>query len=148
MSILILSLLLFATSFYVSAQNLTAYEVLQKNRLPRGILPEGIVDYDLNPKTGFFKVYFNNTCQFPVDAFKVKYEPTVSGFIRNGRVTRLIGVSVKVVYVWLNIGEVSREGDELEFYVGAASEEFPVHRFENSPQCGCGFYCRELIYSS
>ncbi|ESQ36655.1 hypothetical protein EUTSA_v10009715mg, partial [Eutrema salsugineum] len=55
MSIFLLSFLFLATSFFVSGQNLTAYEVVQKYKFPRGILPQGVVDYDLNPKTGYFK---------------------------------------------------------------------------------------------
>ncbi|CAN7038640.1 unnamed protein product [Brassica oleracea var. botrytis] len=148
MSILVLSLFLFATSLYISGTNLTAYDVVQKYKLPRGILPEGVIDYDLNPKTGFFKVYLNNTCRFPIEVYKVKYQPIVSGFIKNGRVSRLKGVSVKVLYFWLSIGEVTSDGQELELSVGAASEEFSAHQFARSPQCGCGFYCRELTLSS
>ncbi|CAH8305334.1 unnamed protein product [Eruca vesicaria subsp. sativa] len=148
MSIFVLSLFVFATSFYASCTNLTAYDVVQKYKLPRGILPEGVIDYKLNNKTGFFKVYFNNTCRFPIEEYKVKFQPIVSGFIKNGRISRLMGVSVKVLYFWLSIGEVTSDGQELELSVGAASEEFSLHRFATSPQCGCGFYCRELTFSS
>ncbi|CAF1923534.1 unnamed protein product [Brassica oleracea] len=119
---------------YTSGTNLTAYDVVQKYKLPRGILPEGVIDYDLNPKTGFFKVYLNNTCRFPIEVYKVKYQPIVSGFIKNGRVSRLKGVSVKVLYFWLSIGEVTSDGQELELSVGAASEEFSAHQFARSPQ--------------
>ncbi|KAF8086665.1 hypothetical protein N665_0615s0013 [Sinapis alba] len=97
---------------------------------------------------GYFKVYFNATCQFPIETYRLKYQPTISGFIKKGRVTRLTGVSVNVLSIWLNIAEVTRDGDVLELSVGVASEEFSAHRFAKSAQCGCGFYCRGLVFSS
>ncbi|KAL0697239.1 hypothetical protein Bca4012_053361 [Brassica carinata] len=109
MTTFVLSLFIFTTSFYVYRQDLTAYEVVQKYKFPRGILPEGAVDYDLNHRTGYFKVYFNSTCQFPIESYRLKYQPTVSGFIKKGRVTRLTGVSVNVLSIWLNIAEVTRD---------------------------------------
>lgn len=147
MSIFVLFFFLFSTSLFVSGQNLTAYEVVQKYKLPRGILPHGVVKYDLNQKTGYFKVYFNATCSFPIDSYKLKYQSTVSGFIRTGRVRQLQGVSVKVLFFWLHIAEVYRDGEEIDFSVGVASEDFSVHNFAKSPQCGCGFDCYGLVSS-
>ncbi|XP_010481251.1 PREDICTED: uncharacterized protein LOC104760100 [Camelina sativa] len=142
MSILIFSILILSTFLSVSGQKKpSVYEVLQNYTLPRGILPEGVRDYQLNRKTGVFKVHFNSTCQFPIESYKVKYKSTISGIISRGRVMRLMGVSVKVLFFWLNISEVSRDGDDVEFSVGAASEEFSAKYFVDSPQCGCGYNC-------
>ncbi|VVA89757.1 unnamed protein product [Arabis nemorensis] len=148
MSIFVLCfLLIFSTSLFVSGQNQSAYEVLQKNNLPGGILPHGVVKYDLNKKTGFFKVYFNSTCSFPIDSYKVKYQSTISGYLRTGRVRQLQGVSVKVLFFWVHISEVYRDGDDIDLSVGVASEEFSVRNFENSPRCGCGFDCYRAVSS-
>uniref|UniRef100_A0A803NDS0 Uncharacterized protein n=1 Tax=Chenopodium quinoa TaxID=63459 RepID=A0A803NDS0_CHEQI len=72
---------------------------------------------------------------------KLKYKPTISGFISKNKLTKLTGVSVKVFFVWLNIVEVRRADDELEFSVGIASANFPIDNFEECPQCGCGLDC-------
>ncbi|KAL1216587.1 hypothetical protein V5N11_030222 [Cardamine amara subsp. amara] len=146
MSIFILFVLLLSTTtLSVTGQKKpSAYEVLQNYSLPRGILPHGVREYELNSKTGYFRFYFNSTCQFSIESYKVKYKSTVSGYISKGRVRRLIGVSVKMIFFWLNIGEVSRDGDDMDFSVGVASEEFSAKYFSESPECGCGFRCNFL----
>ncbi|GLT42439.1 hypothetical protein SLA2020_164370 [Shorea laevis] len=53
----------------------------------------------------------------------------------------LSGIKVKVLFFWLSIKEVIRDGDELEFSVGIASADFPVSNFNECPTCGCGFDC-------
>ncbi|KAM0006873.1 hypothetical protein Hdeb2414_s0002g00061651 [Helianthus debilis subsp. tardiflorus] len=41
----------------------------------------------------------------------------IIGVIENARLKNLKGISVKILVVWLNIMEVSRNGDELDFSV-------------------------------
>lgn len=148
MSIFMIFFLLLSTSLSVSGQKKpSVYQVLENYTLPRGILPEGVHDYELNRRTGVFKVRFNTTCSFSIESYKVKYKPTISGIITRGRVIRLIGVSVKVLFFWINISEVSRDGDDVEFFVGATSEEFSTKYFVDSPKCGCGFNCYRPISS-
>ncbi|WOK93098.1 hypothetical protein Cni_G01791 [Canna indica] len=55
--------------------------------------------------------------------------------------TNLKGVSVKVLFFWLNIIEVRLLNDSLRFSVGIASADFTLSNFYISPQCGCGLDC-------
>ncbi|GLU16825.1 hypothetical protein SLE2022_332390 [Rubroshorea leprosula] len=120
----------------------TAYEILQGYNFPVGLLPKGIVKYDLDPSTGKFHAYWNASCAFSLEgSYQLKYQSTISGYISDKKLTGLTGVSVKVFFFWLNIVEVDRSGDELEFSVGIASAAFPIDSFYESPQCGCGFDC-------
>ncbi|XP_010422604.1 PREDICTED: uncharacterized protein LOC104707865 [Camelina sativa] len=145
----IIFLFLFLTaSFAVSEQKLTAYNAVRRYNLPPGILPKGVVDYELNTKTGDFKVYFNDSCEFTIQSYQLKYKSTISGVISPGHVKNLNGVSVKVLLFWVNIAEVSLDGADLDFSVGIASASFPAADFEESPQCGCGFDCNGLLFSS
>ena len=48
---------------------------------------------------------------------------------------------MKVFFLWLNIVEVVKSGDDLEFSVGIASANFPLDNFEVCPQCVCGLDC-------
>lgn len=50
-------------------------------------------------------------------------------------------MSVKVFFMWVDIVEVLRNGDDLEFSVGIAGAGFPIDNFEECPQCGCGLNC-------
>lgn len=121
---------------------LTAYQALEQYDFPVGILPKGVLGYELDRATGKFTARFKATCSFSLEgSYQLRYRPTVSGVISRGRIRNLSGVSVKVLLFWLNIVEVDRVGDQLDFSVGIASASFTVDSFAESPQCGCGFDC-------
>lgn len=122
----------------------TAYSLLQSYNFPVGILPKGVVSYDLDKSTGKFHAYFNNSCSFALEgSYQLDYKSTISGYISENKITKLTGVKVKVLFLWLNIVEVTRKGDELGFSVGITSANFAIQEFYESPQCGCGFDCKE-----
>ncbi|CAN4113641.1 unnamed protein product [Withania somnifera] len=131
MSLATISLFLLFLSTVVSAnEKRSVYEELQHYDFPIGVLPEGVIGYELNPKTGEFSVYLNDSCRL------------IKGVISKGRLRKLSGVSVKVVLLWwLNIVEVMRSGDNLQFSVGFTSASFPIGSFERCPRCECGLYC-------
>ncbi|CAH2039082.1 unnamed protein product [Thlaspi arvense] len=123
----------------------TAYSLLQSFNFPVGILPKGVVSYDLDESTGKFHANFNKSCSFALQgSYQLDYKSTISGYISENKLTKLTGVKVKVLFLWLNIVEVIRKGDELEFSVGITSANFAIDEFYESPQCGCGFDCNGL----
>ncbi|KAL9683982.1 hypothetical protein QQ045_021413 [Rhodiola kirilowii] len=142
-SIYILSLFISAAvSAATSGESPTAYELLQSYNFPPGLLPKGVTHYDLNNSTGEFHAYLNGTCSFSLEgSYQLKYKSTIGGKISKNRLSNLSGVSVKVFFVWLNIVEVVRDGDDISLSVGIASADFPVENFEECPQCGCGMDC-------
>ncbi|KAK7259312.1 hypothetical protein RIF29_24916 [Crotalaria pallida] len=126
-------------------EEFSAYDILKQYDFPVGILPIGVTGYELNPNTGKFTAYLNQTCNFSIKSYELKYKSTIKGVISKGKLAKMKGVSVKVEHVWLKILEVTRIGDELEFSVlGTASADFAVDNFLESPQCGCGFDCNDL----
>ncbi|KAG8389504.1 hypothetical protein BUALT_Bualt02G0236300 [Buddleja alternifolia] len=128
-----------------AAASPTAYDLLQSYDFPVGILPKGITHYDLDPSTGKFNAYLNGSCSFSLEgSYQLKYKSRISGYIYKDRMTNLSGVSVKVLFLWLNIVEVTRNGEKLEFSVGIASADFGIDNFFISPQCGCGLNCNSL----
>ncbi|XP_008784759.2 uncharacterized protein At5g01610-like [Phoenix dactylifera] len=145
--LLLLSLSLASSSSAVTSSTSddtkpSAYEVLESYNFPIGLLPKGCSGYDLDPDTGDFSAYFNNTCSFSLEgSYQLRYQPTISGHISAGRLSDLRGVSVKILLFWINIIEVSLHNDELEFSVGIASADFPIDNFFECPQCGCGLDC-------
>ncbi|XP_057964784.1 uncharacterized protein LOC131155576 [Malania oleifera] len=135
-------LLVFDQCFAGDDGSLSAYDVLEEYGFPIGLLPQGIVGYELDRSTGKFTAHLSGTCSFSLENdYKLKYKTTVSGVISKGRLSKLKGVSVKVLLLWFNIVEVVRDGDDLEFSVGIASANFPVDNFAECPQCGCGLDC-------
>ncbi|KAL4603534.1 hypothetical protein ACB092_10G130100 [Castanea dentata] len=121
--------------------SLTAYEVLEEYDFPVGLLPKGVLGYELDSSTGKFSAYLNGTCTFTIDSYELKYKSTITGIIAKDKLSSLSGITVKVLFFWLSIVKVTREDDELAFSVGIASADFPVSNFTESPTCGCGFDC-------
>ncbi|GJM87766.1 hypothetical protein PR202_ga03757 [Eleusine coracana subsp. coracana] len=113
----------------------TAYEMLEQYNFPRGILPEGVTGYKLRPDGGF-EVYFPRACEFLLShTWLVRYDARISGAAASGKLTALTGVSVKVLFLWIPVGEVDRAGDQLSFYVGPVATSFPIADFADSPKC-------------
>uniref|UniRef100_A0A803QXN8 DUF538 family protein n=1 Tax=Cannabis sativa TaxID=3483 RepID=A0A803QXN8_CANSA len=132
----------FASENAVVSDRPTAYEFINSFGFPTGILPIGVVGYDYDPSTGKFAAYFDGTCSFSVEgSYQLKYKSAINGYISMGELTRLEGVSVKLFWFWIDIVDVKRVGDDLEFSVGIAGAGFPVDNFVESPQCGCGLDC-------
>ncbi|KAL4361376.1 hypothetical protein GQ457_04G028910 [Hibiscus cannabinus] len=138
-----LILISLSASFASPDEKLSAYQALQHYHFPPGILPKGVTGYQLNSQTGEFSAYLNGTCNFAIESYQLSYKSTVRGVISPGKISELKGVSVKVLFFWLNIVEVVHDGDEMQFSVGIASANFPIDNFDESPQCGCGFDCNE-----
>ncbi|XP_038681069.1 uncharacterized protein At5g01610-like [Tripterygium wilfordii] len=143
----IISLFLLLSCFSTASttavsDDLTAYDILQDYDFPAGILPKGVTGYQVDRTTGRFYAYLNGSCSFSLEgSYELSYKSTISGYISKDRLTQLTGVSVKILFFWLNIVEVVRSGDEMEFSVGIASANFPIDNFYESPQCGCGLVC-------
>ena len=134
-------ILIHSNPAYSDDEHPTPYDVLQNYYFPVGLLPEGVIGYELNNRTGKFTVYLNDICSFSEGLYKLKYETTVKGYISKGKLSSLEGVSVKFFHVWMNIVEILRRGNDIEFSVGVGKAEFPIEYFVKSPQCGCGLNC-------
>ncbi|KAL1225159.1 hypothetical protein V5N11_033570 [Cardamine amara subsp. amara] len=70
--------LVFTVSFAFSDQKPTAYDAIKSYNLPVGTLPKGVVDYELNTKTGDFKVYFKDTFEVSLDGADLDFSVGVA----------------------------------------------------------------------
>ncbi|KAG4981787.1 hypothetical protein JHK82_026653 [Glycine max] len=123
----------------------TAYEMLESFHFPAGILPKGVTGYELDPSSGKFSADLNGSCSFSLEgSYQLSYQKTITGYVSEGRLTELRGISVKILFFWLNILDVVRVGEDLDFSVGVASASFPLDNFFVSPQCGCGLDCDDF----
>uniref|UniRef100_A0A7N0TLM8 Uncharacterized protein n=1 Tax=Kalanchoe fedtschenkoi TaxID=63787 RepID=A0A7N0TLM8_KALFE len=138
------ALLVLSHSTLISGEEPTAYDLLQGYNFPPGLLPKGVTHYDLDTSTGKFHAFLDGTCSFSLEgSYKLKYKSTISGTITTNRIKDLKGISVQILFLWVNIVEVVRDGDELLFSVGIASASFGIENFEICPQCGCGLNCHD-----
>ncbi|KAL5713112.1 hypothetical protein ACHQM5_015220 [Ranunculus cassubicifolius] len=131
-----------------SAEKLSAYDVLRSYDFPIGLLPEGVTGYELDPKTGKFAAYLKESCSFSIQGYQLKYKSPITGYISKDRLTKLKGVTVKILFIWVNIVEVTNSDHDLDFSVGIASADFPIDNFDESPKCGCGFDCNSSVRDS
>ncbi|KAF3684609.1 hypothetical protein BC332_07061 [Capsicum chinense] len=129
------------TSLESDSDSPTVYEILQEYNFPVGLLPKSVTRYEFDRTTGNFAVYLNKSCSFSISGYTLKYMSKVTGKISKNRLSNLKGVQVKLLLFWINIVEVTRDGDDIDFSVGIASADFGVENFYESPQCGCGFDC-------
>ncbi|XP_034690433.1 uncharacterized protein LOC117918020 [Vitis riparia] len=141
-AVLVLCVIFLSSIVTADDDSPSAYDILQSYNFPMGLLPKGALGYDLDKDSGKFNAYFNGSCGFSLEgSYQLKYKSIISGYISQNKLTKLSGVSVKVLFLWLNIVEVTRNGDDMEFSVGIASAAFPIDNFFECPQCGCGLDC-------
>ncbi|KAI3693533.1 hypothetical protein L1987_76477 [Smallanthus sonchifolius] len=133
------TILLF-TSAAIS-KTLTVYEVLEDYDFPVGLIPTGVTSYTMDTETGEFQVNLGYTCKLSIEGHDLKYKSTISGVISRDKLTKLKGVSIKLVLFWMDIVEVTRDGDELDFSVGTILARFNIDNFEESPACKGGWVC-------
>ncbi|KAJ0977224.1 hypothetical protein J5N97_012698 [Dioscorea zingiberensis] len=123
----------------------TAYDVLERYNLPKGILPQGVQSYLLT-KEGSFEFFLADKCEFNVQGnYMLKYKTTITGTVESGVLRDLKGLSVRFLFVWIGISRVEVSGDELSFFVGPFSVSFPLSYFDKCPRCGCGFDCSNTL---
>lgn len=118
----------------VNSTTPTAYEMLQQYGLPRGILPEGVQDYVLHPD-GSFEASLPADCEVTVVGYNLRYRSHLSGTIQSGSIDKLDGVSVKVLFAWVGIEDVNRDGDQVKFHAGPVTKSFALSNFAESPRC-------------
>ncbi|KQJ92981.1 uncharacterized protein LOC104583917 [Brachypodium distachyon] len=115
----------------------TAYDVLEQNNLPRGLLPQGVQSYSL--RGGDLAMTLLNVCEFSVAVagkqYRFRYDKTVGGTIQSGSISKAYGVRVQVEFAWLGFNQVQRVGDQLTLHLETSTLSFPVSAFTQSPRC-------------
>ncbi|CAL0310227.1 unnamed protein product [Lupinus luteus] len=114
----------------------TAYDVLRQNNLPRGLLPSGVKSFHYDNSTGKFTINLRKACVYSKSDFlKLKYNPSIKGVIAKNIITSLGGVKVKLLFVWVNIRQVSRNNGEIIFAAGTVPIPAPATLFTFIPSC-------------
>ncbi|XP_071674364.1 uncharacterized protein [Lolium perenne] len=121
----------------IDGTTVTAYDILEQNNLPRGLLPLGVESYVLHE--GTIEVTLPGECNFFVpiggDQYKFRYGSKVGGVIKSGSLTQVYGTRFQAVSEWLGFNTVERVGDQLTIQAQALAKSFPASAFANSPKC-------------
>jgi len=117
----------------------TAYDVLEQNNLPRGLLPLGVKSYVLHSGGGF-EVTLPGECNFFVTVaekpIKFRFDSSVSGTIKSGSLSRLSGAKILVEFALRGFNQVNRAGNLLNFHLeNSIVRSFPASAFAQSVNC-------------
>ncbi|CAM0875053.1 unnamed protein product [Alopecurus aequalis] len=129
------------TNLTVDATSATAYDILEQNKLPRGLLPLGVKSYVLHE--GAMEVTLPGKCDFKVTLagkqFTIRYDSTFGGVIRPGSLTQVYGVRIQLAYDWPAFDHVDRVGDQFNIHASdnnfSQTQSFPVSNFAQSRKC-------------
>lgn len=117
----------------------TAYDVLELNNMPRGLLPLGVQSFVLDAG-GALELTLPGECNFFVEVagkqIKFRFDSSVSGAIRSGSISHLSGAWIQVEFALVGFNQVSRAGDQLNFRLEKKStQSFPTSAFAESVPC-------------
>ncbi|KAL6650185.1 hypothetical protein ACP70R_009110 [Stipagrostis hirtigluma subsp. patula] len=116
----------------------TAYDILEQNNLPRGLLPQGVKSYVRSPD-GKVEVTLPGVCEFFVtlggSQYKFRYARTIGGIVQSGSIHEAYGAEIQVKFEWIGINQVERAGDQLTIQAQKFRQSFPVNNFNESPRC-------------
>ncbi|KAH7446650.1 hypothetical protein KP509_01G066900 [Ceratopteris richardii] len=122
----------------------TAYDILEENGFPAGLLPSTVTDYDLDEDDGAFTLYLDSSCKVDIpNVYPIKFKSTITGDITYGKISSLKGVTVKVLFIWWTINSITVNDDALVFKVGPFSASYGISNFDENPTCVSGF--RDLL---
>lgn len=116
---------------------------LHGHGFPVGLIPATVVSYDLDERSGNFKVKLVDPCHFTIPGdrpYPVSYASSISGTIKQGYMHDLNGVSVKAMYKWWTISAIrtSSSNGQVAFEIGPISVNYPASNFDDVPECEKG----------
>ncbi|XP_010558580.1 PREDICTED: uncharacterized protein LOC104827171 [Tarenaya hassleriana] len=113
------------------------YDYLRENGLPAGIVPKGIMDFSIDPKTGRFTVTLPGPCEAQIEN-QFHFDFNISGVLSDGRIGELSGVTQKELFLWFPVKGIHLDPDSsglIHFDVGVADKQLPLSLFESPRDC-------------
>ncbi|MED6137441.1 hypothetical protein PIB30_065087 [Stylosanthes scabra] len=114
----------------------TIYEALKEHKLPMGLFPKGVTDFQLSTD-GQFSVHLDKACNAEFESL-LHYDSNVSGSLSCGKIDSLTGMEAQDLFLWFNVVSIHVDiptSGLIYFDVGAASKKFSVSLFETPPDC-------------
>ncbi|KGN44689.1 uncharacterized protein At5g01610 [Cucumis sativus] len=121
---------------YYSRSN-SFYDVLLSHGLPKGLLPKGITDYQIDADTGRFVVFLDRECNAMFEN-QLHYETNVSGTLSYGKIGALSGISAQDLFLWFPVKGIRVDvpsSGVIYFDVGVVFKQFSQSLFETPPVC-------------
>lgn len=103
--------------------------VLRAHGMPERLLPDEVRDAEFNEATGHFRVQLARPIDRDVEGIPVRYAHEITGVLQPDRIDALTGVRAKKL-VWVTVGAIRAEADDLVFIVGPVHKRLPRRAFE------------------
>ncbi|KAK6937022.1 Protein of unknown function DUF761, plant [Dillenia turbinata] len=114
-------------------QSRDVHELLPFYGLPKGLIPNNVIAYDLADE-GDFTITLEHSCYVQFDDL-VYYDKKIKGKLSFGLVSDVVGIQAKKLFVWVPITGLKADEDSgsIEFFVGVLSQKLPADQFEAVP---------------
>ncbi|CAL0310226.1 unnamed protein product [Lupinus luteus] len=130
-SILILLLTYFTTPS-LSAQD--AYQILESNNFPKGLLPRDATLRSFDASSKKVNITLDEPCE--LKSQNMRFDRVITFVIKKDSLTKVEGIKEKVITPWyISIKNIVRNKDELQFTSGEFSLNSSVTRYEQIQQC-------------
>jgi len=121
----------------VSAQKLSIYEILEAHALPKGLLPKGVKEFNVDTETGEFSVFLNQSCKAKYES-ELHYEANITGTIGYGSIGGLSGISAQDLFLWFPVKGIRVDipsSGVIYFDVGVVRKQYSMSLFETPKDC-------------
>lgn len=140
LAIFSLFIIIFFLSSIPAKSESSVYDILTQFGLPKGLLPDCVVDYTFSPEDGNFVVELEKPCYVQFD-YLVYYEKRITGSLKMGSITNLKGIQVKRLFLWFDVDEIKVDlppSDSIYFQVGLINKKLKVDQFQSVRSCNSG----------
>ncbi|KAI4356297.1 hypothetical protein L6164_000329 [Bauhinia variegata] len=112
------------------------YEILHDHALPKGLLPKGVKEFDIDSE-GRFWVHLDQACNAKFES-ELHYDRNVSGILSYGQIGELMGISAQDLFLWFPVKAIRVDipsSGLIYFDVGVVRKQFSLSLFESPPDC-------------
>lgn len=140
--ILLLSYVSFVSAFTATSASSSSsakssiYEVLHAHGLPKGLLPKGVKEFDIDGD-GRFWVHLDQACNAQFES-ELHFERNVSGTLNYGQIGALSGISAQDLFLWFPVKDIRVDipsSGLIYFDVGVVRKQFSLSFFETPREC-------------
>lgn len=124
----------------------SVYDVLLDHGLPMGLLPKGVVDFEVDDE-GRFQVHLDQACNAKFES-ELHYDRNVSGTLSFGQIGSLSGISAQELFLWFPVKGIRVDVPSsgiIYFDVGVVYKQFSLSLFETPPDCTAATTAVEAI---
>ncbi|XP_054785038.1 uncharacterized protein LOC129291607 [Prosopis cineraria] len=119
-----------------SSEQSSIYEVLNAHGLPKGLLPKGVKEFDIDGE-GQFWAHLDQACNAQFEN-ELHFERNITGTLSFGQIGALSGISAQDLFLWFPVKGIRVDVPNsglIYFDVGVVRKQFSLSLFETPRDC-------------